>query len=273
MKSVPETGIESIAVNGVTLAYRELGHGYPLVLINGFASTMDTWSPPVLEILARYFRVIIFDHRGTGYSGATGDPFSISLFAGDTIALIDALGIGRAHVLGLSMGASVAQELVLAHPGRVDRLVLVAGTCGGREGVRMSPEVWARLSDKSGEPADLADRMFSILFTKGWLAAHDPWQYCPVVHEVTTEETATRQATAFFGWPGSFDRLPAIRCPVLVITGAEDAVIPPKNAALLTERIPGARLVRIPDAGHGLQYQYPDTFSREILDFLLSGTG
>jgi len=265
------SAVKSVLVNGITLAYREIGSGYPLLLINGFASPMDTWNPPVLSLLARHFRVIVFDNRGTGYSSASGEPFSIPLFAADTVALMDTLAIGRAHVLGLSMGASIAQELVLAHTGRVDRLVLVAGTCGGREGVGMSPEVWARLSDKSGEPVDLADRMFLILFTKQWLAAHDPWQYCPVVHEVTTEETAARQAEAFFSWEGSYNRLPSVRTPALVVTGTEDAVIPPENSGLLAKRIPGARLIRFPDAGHGLQYQCPEEFPRAILEFLNTG--
>jgi pimeloyl-ACP methyl ester carboxylesterase len=135
MTGMPEEGVKTIDVNGVTLAYRELGSGYPLVLVNGFASTMDTWNPPVLAALAAHFRVIFFDNRGTGYSSASDEPFSIPLFASDTIALMNALGISRAHLLGLSMGSLIAQELVLAKPGSVDRLILVAGTCGGHEAV------------------------------------------------------------------------------------------------------------------------------------------
>jgi len=269
MKEVPETKIKSVKANGVTLAYRELGQGHPLLLINGFASPMDTWNPPMLKTLARHFRVVIFDNRGTGHSSASDAPFSMPLFAEDSAALLDVLGIGHSHVLGLSMGASIAQELVLAHPERVDRLVLVAGTCGGSRGIRMSPDVWARLSDKSGGPADLAGRMFSILFTKQWLAVHDPWQYCPVVHEVTTEDIAARQAEAFFSWPGSWERLPEIRVPTRVISGADDVVIPPDNAELLAERIPSADLIRFPGAGHGLQYQCPDVFAGTVLEFLL----
>ena len=244
-------------VNGITLAYQDLGTGTPLVLINGFASTMDMWSPPVLAALASRFRIIIFDHRGTGYSSASDDPFSITLFAGDTLALMDVLGIARAPIIGLSMGASIAQELVLAHPDRVDRLVLVAGTCGGSEAVQMAPLVRETLSDKSGTSLDLANRMFSVLFTRDWLAVHDPWQYCPDVRETTSVESAARQAEAFYSWPGSFSRLPQIRLPTLVVTGTDDVVIPPANAFTLAGRIPGARLVQFPDAGHGLMYQCP----------------
>jgi pimeloyl-ACP methyl ester carboxylesterase len=265
---MPDEGVKTVEINGVNLAYREIGSGYPLILINGFASPMDTWNPPILETLARQFRVIIFDNRGCGYSSASAEPFSIPLFAGDTAVLMDAMGITRAHVLGLSMGASIAQELVLAHPERVDRLVLIAGTCGGTEGIRMEPEVWDRLSDKSGELLELANRMFSVLFPKSWLASHDPWKSCPAVHETTTVENAARQAEAFFHWQGSYDRLPELQSPVLVITGEEDVVIPPENANILARRIPGAIVVRFPGAGHGLQYQYPVDIARSILEFL-----
>ncbi|OPX62259.1 MAG: short chain dehydrogenase [Methanoregula sp. PtaB.Bin085] len=261
--------VRYITANGITIAYQQSGSdGPPLILINGFASTMDTWNPPFLEPLAQRFRIIVFDNRGTGYTSAGEIPFSLPLFAQDTLALMDALGISRAHILGLSMGASIAQELVLAHPGRVDRLVLISGTCGGEHMVMMQPEIWARLSDKSGTGVDVADRMFSVLFPKNWLASHDPWQHCPDVRETTPEHMAAQQAEALFRWPGSFDRLPAIRCPVLVVTGAEDVVIPPQNSRILADRITGSRLVEFPGAGHGLQYQCPRELAGAVLAFL-----
>jgi pimeloyl-ACP methyl ester carboxylesterase len=260
--------VRAVGVNGVTLAYQESGSGHPLVLINGFASTMDTWNPPFLEELARHFRTIIFDHRGTGYSSISEEVFTIPLFAKDTIALMDALGIGRAHVLGLSMGASVAQELVLAYPERVEKFILVSGTCGGEGMIRMEQPVWDTLADKSGSGIDIANRMFSVLFPKAWLAENDPWKCCPEVHETTSEQNAARQAEAFFSWPGTHDRLQSIRTDTLVITGNEDVVIPPENSRILASRIPGARLVEVRGAGHGLQYQDPHTFSHTVLEFL-----
>jgi len=265
MESFP---VQTADVNGITLAYQDRGSGSPLVLINGFASTMDMWSPPVLAALADHFRIITFDSRGTGYSSASDNPFSIPLFASDTLALMEALGIARAHILGLSMGASIAQELVLSQPERVDRLILVAGTCGGSRAVWMTPEVLETLSDKRGSGVDLANRMFSVLFPKKWLAAHDPWKYCPDVRETTREESAARQAEAFYTWPGSYDRLPRVRSPTLVVTGTDDIVIPPANAIMLSERISGARLVQVPGAGHGLMYQCPGKFAKVVQEFL-----
>jgi pimeloyl-ACP methyl ester carboxylesterase len=258
-----------MAANGAVIAYQEIGSGYPLLLINGFASTMDTWNPPVLDALAGRFRVILFDNRGTGYSSATDEPFSMSLFAADALSLMAGLGIFRAHVLGLSMGASIAQELVLRKPEAVDRLILLSGMSGGDRAVQMGQKTWETLSDKSGTILEQANRMFSLLFPEDWRATHDPWQHCPEVTETTPPEIAARQAEAFTGWPGAYDRLPGILCPVLVMTGSEDVIVPAKNAELLAERIPAARLVRVPGAGHGLQYQCPEVLSGEIIRFLI----
>jgi len=268
MTGLPVSDVKTAEVNGVTLAYREIGSGHPLLLINGFASPMDTWNPPFLASLSQHFRVIIFDNRGTGYSSVSDDSFTIPLFAADTAALMDKIRIPHAHILGLSMGASIAQELVLAHPDKVERLVLAAGTCGGPEMVRMQKDTWDRLADKNGSPAELADRMFSVLFPKDWLVSHNPWNYCPVVHETTSEENAERQATAFFSWTGAYNRLPEIRCPVLVVTGTEDVVIPPENSRILARRISVARLVEISGAGHGMQYQCPTEFADIVIEFL-----
>ena len=119
--------VKTVPVDDVTLAYGESGSGYPVVLISGLGSTMDMWNPPVLEKISHHFRVIIFDNRNTGYSSASDKPLSIPLLARDTAMLMDALGISSAHILGHSMGASIAQELALSFPAKVTRLILVAG--------------------------------------------------------------------------------------------------------------------------------------------------
>jgi len=258
----------TVPVDDVSLAYRESGSGYPVVLINGLASTMDMWNPPVLSKISEHFRVIIFDSRGTGFSSSSDKPFSIPLLAHDTATLMDALSISSAYILGLSMGASIAQELALSFPGKVTKLILVAGECGGSESVRMQPEIMAQLMDKSGTMNDVVNRMFSLLFPPSWLGAHDPFSYCPEVYETTSEEIVARQASAFFEWTGSFFRLGNIHMPTLVITGTDDVIVPPINSHIIRGRIPGAQLVEIPGAGHGLMYQFPDRFSDCVLTFL-----
>jgi len=259
---------KSVPIDDVSLAYNDLGAGYPLILINGLASAMDTWNPPVLERLSRHYRIIDFDTRGTGYSGTSEKPYSIPLFAHDILQLMDDLGISRAHILGFSIGASIAQELVLSFPQRVGRLILVAGTCGGKEAIENDPRVWDQLLDKSGSAMDIALRMFSLIFPAGWLRSHDPVRYCPEVYEVTKTEEAERQASAFRSWTGSYDRLNGIQSPTLILTGLKDVVIAPQNSVIMSRQIPGAELVTFPGAGHGLMYQCPDRFSAIIMDFL-----
>jgi pimeloyl-ACP methyl ester carboxylesterase len=166
------------------------------------------------------------------------------------------------------MGASVALDLALGFPGKVTRLILVAGECGGSESVRMQPEIMAQLMDKSGTMSDVVNRMFSLLFPPSWLATHDPFSYCPEIYETTSEESMALQASAFFGWTGSFFRLGDIHAPTLVITGTDDVIVPPVNSRITSSRIPGAQLVEIPGAGHGLMYQFPDRFSDCVLTFL-----
>jgi pimeloyl-ACP methyl ester carboxylesterase len=265
--------VEMVQVGEVTLAYREAGSGFPLIFINGFASTMDTWNPPILARMAEHFRVIIFDNRGTGYSGSSGEPFSLPLFARDTAGLMDALGVESAHILGHSMGSCIAQELALRYPEKCGSLVLVSGECRGPGSRPLQPGILEQLMDKSGNIQDIAGRMFAILFPQKWLSTHNPWDYCPEVYETTNDETVTRQASAFLSWPGTYDRLPAIHSPVLVIAGEDDAIIPLKNSMILADRIPGAQRVEFAAGGHGLMYQFPDRFSDCVVDFLISGAG
>jgi pimeloyl-ACP methyl ester carboxylesterase len=265
--------VKMVRVGDIDLAYSDSGSGYPLVFINGFASTMDTWNPPVLARMAEHFRVIIFDNRGTGYSGTSAEPFTLPLFARDTAGLMDALGISRAHVLGHSMGACIAEELALGSPEKVNGLVLVSGECRGPGSRPLRPEILAQLMDKSGTIQDIAGRMFSLLFPPSWLSAHNPWDYCPEVYETTRDETVERQASAFLAWTGTYGRLAAIRSPVLVVTGNDDIVIPPENSRIISDRIPGAQVAGFADGGHGLMYQFPDRFSDCVADFLTAIPG
>ncbi|NYT07963.1 MAG: alpha/beta hydrolase [Methanomicrobiales archaeon] len=255
-------------IDDVILACRVFGSGEPVVLINGFASAMDTWNPTILAALAGYYRVVIFDNRGTGYSGSSEREYSIPLFAEDTVRLMDVLEISSTHLIGHSMGAMIAQEIALRHPDRVDRMVLVAGDCGGKQAVRMSREVWQTVTDKRGDLQQQAERMFSILFPPEWLRENDPWGACPEVYETTPEENTARQREVLWSWDGTYDRLTAVRSPTLVITGTDDVIIPPENSKILARRIPGARLVQFPDGGHGLMYQFPDVFTDTVLSFL-----
>ncbi len=263
------TEVKTARVGELEVAYQSLGEGPPLLLIMGSGSTMDLWPPVVLERLSSRFQVIVFDHRGMGLTSSPPGPFTIEQLADDAAGLLAALGLQSARVLGWSMGAYVAQELALRHPARVDALVLYAGSCGGAQAVPPTAEVLRDLTDTAGTARERGQRLFNLLFPESWLRSHpDFYRQFPVPRERSAPESIAKQGGACESWAGTYERLPGLRQPTLILAGTEDRVVPPANALVLAERIPGSWLVRLGGAGHGVMYQLPEKVSRVVLDFL-----
>lgn len=261
---------QSVRVGDIDISYRTMGSGPPLLLITGYSATMDMWDPIVLKELSARYRVIIFDNRGIGKTTASDKPFTIELFAGDTIGLLDALKIKKAHVLGWSMGSFIATEMALGHPDRVGKLILYGGNCGWRskEVVPAAPEVTESLTSLSGTPAERSQRLVRVLYPEKWLQDHpDFLKSLPRPKGPVSHESITRQSQAMGVWKGTCGRIGEIMQPTLVITGTEDVVVPPANSLMMTSRIPRSWLIRLP-GGHANMYQYPETFSRALLTFL-----
>lgn len=261
--------VESVPVGDINISYRVLGQGEPIVLIMGYSSTMDMWDPLFLENLSSKFKVIIFDNRGMGNTTAPAGNFSIAQFSNDTADLMTALGIEKADVLGWSMGSFVAQELAIRHPERVNKIILYASDCGGKEAVKPSPQVQRDLSNTTGSPEEKGMRLFNLLFPKDWLSKQPAfYKWFPLPKETSLPENIERQVQAIANWPGSFDRLSLIKSPTLVVTGKEDVITPPENAFILAQRINVSWLVQFEGAGHGLMYQYPDRLAKIVEDFV-----
>lgn len=261
--------IQMVKVRDVDVAYKILGEGDPLVLIMGYAGTMDLWAPQLLQELASRYRAIIFDNRGMGKTTASDKEFTLEVFADDTAALLDALGIKRANVLGWSMGSCIAQELALNHPDKVDKLILYAADCGGKEAIPPSPEVLKILADTSGTPQERGERLLKLLFPPSWFEKYpDPRTYFPQVTETSPPASIDRQNQAMAEWEGTFSRLGQITHPTLLITGTKDVLTPAKNSFIIGEQIPGAWVVQLKGGGHGLMYQYPKRMSQIMLTFL-----
>ena len=266
---IHKTKLEKAHVGDITIAYKVFGEGYPLVLIMGYSGTMDFWQSQVLTELSRRYRVIIFDNRGMGKTTSSQEPFSIEQFADDTAGLLDVLGIAKAHVLGWSMGTTIAQELALRHPEKVNKLILYAADCGGKEMIQPSAEVAQAMFDTSGTEVERGKRLLKTMFPEKWLKDNpDPRTYFPSVTGSSSAENIRYQWEAMEKWSGTYSRLKRIKQSTLVITGTEDANTPPANSLILIKEIPGAWLVQIKEAGHGLMYQYPEEFSRIVLLFL-----
>lgn len=256
-------------IEGVELYYEIHGSGFPLVLIRGLGSNADHWYSQVPPFSLR-FRLVIFDNRGIGRSGKPDVRYTIPMMADDTAGLMDALGISKAHILGLSMGGMIAQEFALRYPQMVGGLVLACTHCGGDAAVR-----------PSGICSTFNDLMFS-----GTQEAVKKAQTCVYAEQTLTEvpeiiqknrevsqkfppdtEVLIRQLEAI-EHHDTWERLPLIHAPTLVLAGKEDALIPPENSRILAERIPGARLQIIEGGGHLFLVEQEDVFNRTVLDFL-----
>lgn len=256
-------------VGDINIDYRISGTGYPLVMIMGYSVTMDMWDPNVLRILASRYKVVTFDNRGMGGTDAGDRRFTMEQFADDTAGLMDALGIQKAHVLGWSMGTNIAQELALRHPEKVNKLILYAADCG-TDVVPIAPDVLEKLRDTSGTPKERGKRMVFLLFSMKWLKNNVAYVKKLFSRPMKSPlpENIKRQYSAMENWKGSCDRLDQIDCPTLLITGTEDVLTPPENSPMMVKKIPGAKLVTFENGGHGIMYQYPDRFSRAVIDFL-----
>ncbi len=260
-----------VQVNEVEIAYRVRGSGDPVVLIGGFSMVKESWGLQV-QGLARHFRVITLDNRGVGETRTPAGPFQVSDMAADTVGLMDALDIDDAHVFGVSMGGLISQALALDHSDRVRKVVLGCTTHGGRHAIRPTQEVMAALGKATdpGVPVEEAVRnwvptMFAERFMREETGRLDEFIRFSIRNWPTPEGAAGQ-----IGALSVFNvrrRLGEIRCPVLAITGSEDRMMPPENARLLAEGIPGAEHYVVEGAGHGFFFEKPEEVNRVLLDF------
>lgn len=257
------------AVPGAVIHYEAEGEGPPLLLMRGYGSHSGWWEPSFLQALRERFRVIVYDHRGTGLSEHLRGDYTIRVLADDAACLLACLDAGPAHVFGLSMGGMVAQELALDYPARVDRLVLGATHCGGRRVVMPPPEVASLLASRSGG-TEVSDEWLRTVFSPGfsWRCVEATRAYLaraavrPVPPEVVRLQAGA--VAAFDTW----ERLPGICAPTLVLHGEYDLIVPSANARVLGERIPGARVVVLKGMGHDFTVQDPRGTASLLTSFL-----
>jgi pimeloyl-ACP methyl ester carboxylesterase len=270
---ITKAEMKTVPVGDITIAYKEAGSGEPLIMIMGYSGTMDLWDTRLVNQLAKQYRVIIFDNRGMGNTTSSDKEYAIRLFANDTAGLLDALGIKKAHVLGWSMGTNIAQEFTLDYPEKVDKLILYAGDTGGKEALPPAPQDIAALTNMTGTDRERGERLFGELFPPAWLKENpDPSKYFPKVSSMSPAENVRRQAAAMMTWNGTYSRLPALKQPLLLITGDQDVLTPPANSFVIAGQVPHSWVVRMRGGGHGLMYQYPDAFAGIVLTFLVNGT-
>jgi pimeloyl-ACP methyl ester carboxylesterase len=259
---------------GPTVNYIRRGSGEPMLLIQGMGGNHLSWGEPFLAELERDFDLVAYDHRGVGRSSYVTDPFSLVELADDAAALLDALGWESAHIVGISMGGMVAQELALRHPQRLRTLTLGCTYSGGEGSALASSHVMSKLAEAmmSGDPDRAIATSFEVNVSPGYGA--DKSAYATFYEMATALPTAVpvimMQAQAIQAHD-TLDRLGDISAPTLVIHGTEDEMLPHSNAVLIASRIPEARLETLEGVGHMFWWEQPQRSAAAIRSLVERG--
>lgn len=258
--------MKTIRSNGIDIRYDIQGDGPWLILAHSLATDLTLWDDN-LAALMPHFRVLRFDTRGHGGSSAPDMPYDFGMLTTDVLGLMDSLGVERAHFCGISMGGMIAQHVALAAPERIGKLVLVSTTSGFPSTTKA---IWAdriqavRAGGMDAQVVPTLERWF----TAPYRAAHP---------EVMERIGGLIRATPAAGYIGSgqaiaaldvTERLSALRCPTLVIVGADDVGTPPAMGKRIAERIPGAHFASIPSASHLCNIEQASACNRLLADFL-----
>ncbi len=250
----------NVDVAGADLHYERSGGGEPLLLIQGMSATHLAWGRPFLDELEQSFECIVFDNRGMGESGQAKLPFAIADLAADTAGLLDALGLEKVHVLGISMGGMIAQELALAHPERIRTLTIGASYCGGPGSTLMAPEDLQMLGAAvaSGERDQVFRAMWEINLSPGF--REDESRYAAFTEmgaALPAPQPVVLQQMRACAEHDTHDRLAGIDLPTLVVHGDVDRLLGPGNGRLIASLIPGAKLEMLPGVGHMFWWEQP----------------
>ena len=252
----------------IDLFYEVSGRGEPLLLLPGFGSWAELWSQPFLTALASRCQLLLPDPRGTGRSPRGSEPLTMERLVADALAVLDHEGALSAHVLGVSLGGMVAQQLTAEHPARVRGLVLGCTTPGGPEETPPRRVVLEEVQ----RHGPLGGNLASLLVSPGYLKRRTGL-LSRLALRAGARPTPLATLRDQFEAAAPFDfsgRLQEILTPTLVITGDQDVVIPPANARLLTRGIRGAHGVLVKDTGHCFYWEAPERAATAITDFLAS---
>jgi len=261
-------------VNGININYKIEGTGEPLIMIMGVASTLTAWYFQT-RVFKKYFRVITFDNRGCGDSDKPTELYTIRTMAEDTAGLMEHLGIEKAHVLGISMGGMIAQELAINYPDKINKLILGCTFAKRAEPAGISEELPKMLGYEgnysyndllSVPPGDIVTAMAKLAFNKK-------------IYKLFIK-TVIKQAAKKMDFSGisnqihaiwkhdTIDRLKLIKVPTLVITGNSDSIINPQSSVVIAKRVANAKLVKYDGGSHAFFVEMRKRFNSEVIAFL-----
>lgn len=263
--------MSKLKANGIEFYYEIHGDGEPLVFLEGLGYATWMWYKQVEE-LSKHYKVILFDNRGVGGTEMPDMEYSIELFADDTAEVLSALGIERAHILGVSMGGFIAQEFAIKYPDMVDKLILCSTSFGGPNSIPIPPETLAIMMKGGGEYKSLDDIKEAIgtALNKDKLPEH-----IDVLSKIMDEKVKNPQPKYAYQRQlmagASFNAEPfvkEIKAKTLILAGEGDRVVPWENAKLLHNHIPNSEMEIIKDVGHVFFMERPEITNKLILDFL-----
>ena len=260
-------------VGDINIYYEIHGKGEPLVLIYGYAGHSGLWFRQI-PVLSKKYQVIVFDNRGAGRSEKPDAPYTVAMMARDVAGLLDVIGIDAAHIFGISMGGMIAQHFALSYPERVISLILGCTNCGGVHSIQPEPESLAALFDyehfKKITTEEVVRQAMPFCYSQKFIEENPDIVDKRVVKQLeypTPRHGAARQAEAVISHD-TYELLPKIKSPTLVIAGDSDRLIPAENSRILASRIPEAELVVIKGAGHEFFIEDAEEANKTILDFL-----
>jgi pimeloyl-ACP methyl ester carboxylesterase len=287
IQSIPA---KKVQVGDIDIAYKMLGKGDPILLFNGASDVMDGWDPFFPRSLSSNHTVIVFDSRGLGNTTMGSKPYTSQQLANDAAGLLDALKILKADVMGYSLGSFIAQQLTMMYPDKVNTLTLVGSSCGGKDHTPKPPEFIQLMSEvvnKSLNNVSISQEEMKAFVTasvgSGWLKLHpevleniptDFQQAKPGLspEAMNNQMNVGKEWEDNPNWSGACDELAKLAKPTLVITGTDDNMyVPYVNSLKIVEKLPGAWLVQIKNAGHAVLDQYPEEIGK-ILNTFLSTT-
>jgi pimeloyl-ACP methyl ester carboxylesterase len=256
---------------GVQIAYELLGEGEPLTLVQGLGYDRRGFGR-LPELLAERFRVAVIDNRGVGESDEPEGPYTVPQMAADVAAVLDDAGIERTNLFGVSLGGFIAQELALAYPRRVAKLVLCSTMAGGPKSHPM-PDQGLEAFGKFPTMEREAGLRLMVENSLGARGVRDVPGLADEIYAYRLERApslAAWQAQAYAGATfDAYDRIGAIAAPTLVLHGGADNVVDTRNGELLGELIPGAHVEIVPDRGHLMVWEDSERVAQLVTEFLL----
>ncbi|HVR29497.1 MAG TPA: alpha/beta fold hydrolase [Thermoanaerobaculia bacterium] len=260
--------IDSPAAGGrIHIYFEDHGSGDPVVLIGGLSSTVETWGR-LAELLAERYRVIRPDNRGSGRTRVEPDQGdrSMAAFAEDVRRLLDGLGLERVHLVGASMGGMIVQQFAVTWPERLLSLTVACSHCGGAAAVAAGEETVRKLVAASSGGAEAVRSGLEVVAHPDSFARRsdvlDYYQWTKETWPHPAEEIQRRMAA--IGQYDVSEAIRSLRVPALVITGAQDILVPVENSRRIAERIPGARLALVEEGAHIFFLEQPEAVAREL---------